>query len=363
MTTLGSELNGSLGCIFFVGFLSLMLYGCTCGQVLYYFSHYGSADHRYITTVVVLIWIFDTGKTMVDMICGWGFLIPIHGDAFALLGRLPGILPGEFILSCSTIFIVQCCYLHTILMFLKHMRRHRGWHWLLFMSPPLLLALASLGAGLVGAVQIRRAEDIAQAYSKAKLTGALRPGCAAIVDIYITVWLCYQLQDAKSGHTHSDNMMTKLIGYAITRGICTSVAQVLAFALFLVDSRNQTLYSMIFYIPASTLYVNSLLAMWNTRQHVRKAGAPPTIPSTWSADITLESRSIRSSVKAPPSLRPPCAQRSSSLRSPSSPRPPSLKSPPSVRSLRSTKAPSRRGWMASRPSTLAGSSFMEDFDT
>lgn len=34
----------------------------------------------------------------------------------------------------------------------------------------------------------------------AQIAGALRPGLAAIVDIYITVWLCYHLHDAKTGH-------------------------------------------------------------------------------------------------------------------------------------------------------------------
>ncbi|KAH9831149.1 uncharacterized protein C8Q71DRAFT_882561 [Rhodofomes roseus] len=321
MTEPKLELDGSLGCIFFVGLFSLMLYGCTCGQVLYYITHYGFTDHRYITIIVILIWILDTGKTIVDMICGWEFLVWTHGDAFALLARLPGILPGEFVLSCSTIFIIQCCYLHTIWRFLKESQHHR--HWVLFMLPPLLLTVVSLIAGLVGAMQIRMADGMDMALSKAKATGSIRPGCSAIVDIYITVWLCYHLHDARTGHKRSDTIVTKLISYAITRGFCTSVAQVLAFALFLVDSRNDTLYSMIFYIPASTLYVNSLLAMWNARKHITQIGTP-TIPSTWGgADISLEDRSMRSS---------------------------------------SLETPTRRERFASRPSTLAGSSFMEDFD-
>ncbi|KZT66590.1 hypothetical protein DAEQUDRAFT_758695, partial [Daedalea quercina L-15889] len=263
MSNLGSELDGSLGSLFFAGFFSLVLYGCTCGQVLYYFSHYGSADHRYITSLVILVWILDTSKTIVDMICGWDLLVRVHDSASDLLGKLPGITPGEFILSPCTIFMVQCCYLHTIWKLLK--RPHRRWHWLLYTLLPFILALVSLGAGLAGAVQIGIAENIDQADSKAELAGAIRPGFSAVVDIYITVWLCYQLQGSRSGLKQSDNMVTKLISYAITRGICTSVVQAGAFALqiFLVDSHNKTLFSMILYIPASTLYVNSLLAMWN----------------------------------------------------------------------------------------------------
>ncbi|EPS93979.1 hypothetical protein FOMPIDRAFT_1055498 [Fomitopsis schrenkii] len=329
MATFDDALDGSLGCIFLVGFFSLMLYGCTCGQVMHYLTHYFSSetgDHTYIKTTVILIWILDTGKTIVDTICGWDLLIFDHGDALALAERLPGIVPAEFVVSvwdyvllatiapsnlftqCTTIFIVQCCYLHTIWRFLQRSQRNK--HWPLFMFLPLLLALGSLAAGLIGAVQIRAANSIDDAYSKAEIAGALRPGLAAIVDIYITVWLCYHLQDAKTGHTESDSKIAKLINYSITRGICTSVAQVMAFALFLVDEKNKTLWSMIFYIPASTLYVNSLLAMWNGR---RTAASPNStlVPTssesqgTYSTDIPLESRSFvsRTSMKPPPSTR------------------------------------------------------------
>ncbi|KAI0717650.1 hypothetical protein C8Q72DRAFT_158889 [Fomitopsis betulina] len=332
MASFEDALSGSLGCIFLVGFFSLMLYGCTCGQVMYYLTHYFASeigDRAYIKTTVILIWILDTGKTMVDMICGWEILIFEHGDPFALVERLPGIVPAEFMVSCTTIFIVQCCYLHTIWMFLRQSQRNK--HWPLFMFLPILLTSGSLASGLIGAVQIRSADSMYDAYSKAKIAGALRPGLAAIVDIYITVWLCYHLRDAKTGHRQSDSIIAKLINYSITRGICTSVAQVLAFGLFLVDARNKTLWSMIFYIPASTLYVNSLLAMWNGRRTVAcitpDSMAVPTNSEgrgTWSTDLPLDSRSLMSW--------------------------PSTKTPYS-RSSGTTKP--------SRPSTLAGTSFME----
>lgn len=78
-----------------------------------------------------------------------------------------------------------------------------------------------------------------------KLSGAIRPASAAVVDIYIATWLCYHLHDSKTGHsqyvdfrcsvhvhksrahdkrhcTRSDNMVTKLVNYAFTRGMLTS---------------------------------------------------------------------------------------------------------------------------------------------
>ncbi|KZT66537.1 hypothetical protein DAEQUDRAFT_758660 [Daedalea quercina L-15889] len=274
MTDLESELNSSLGCMFLSGLFSFMLYGCTCGQGLYYIGNYASSDHKHIK-----------GLT------GWDILARIHGDIFAFLGTLPRILPAEFFLSCITIFIVQCCYLYTIWTFLERSDHH--WRWLLcIILPPSLLALGSLVSGLVSSIQLLPAKDIEVALEKTKIVGAIRPGCSVIVDIYITVWLCYHLQDAKTGHERSDNMMTKLINYAITRGIVTSVVQTLAFALFLVDAKGKTLWSMIFYVPASTLYVNSLLAMWNARRHVAKIGIP-SVPSAWSNNMAIGTVQMR----------------------------------------------------------------------
>ncbi|EPS93700.1 hypothetical protein FOMPIDRAFT_1055727 [Fomitopsis schrenkii] len=313
MATFEDGLNGSLGCILLVAFFSLMFYGCTCGQVMYYLTHYfthDTGDHAYIKFTVILIWILDTGKTTVDMICAWNLLIFTHGDALALVERLPGIVP-------------------------------------------LLLALGSLAAGLTGALQIRPANSIVDAYSNAKITGALRPGLAAIVDVYITVWLCYHLQDAKTGYTHSDSMIAKLINYSITRGICTSLSQAMAFVLFLVDDKNKTLWSMIFYIPASTLYVNSLLAMWNGRRTVASPNSALVVPTnsesqgTWGADIPLESLSFvspRSSMKAPSFRRHVIAGSTHIVYAP-------------TMFYHSGRTP-----RLSRPSTLAGSSFTGEME-
>ncbi|KAI0717644.1 hypothetical protein C8Q72DRAFT_158714 [Fomitopsis betulina] len=85
-------------------------------------------------------------------------------------------------------------------------------------------------------------------------------------------------------------MVAKLINYAITRGIVTSVVQVMAFVLFLIDYPDKTLWFMLCYIPASTLYVNSLLAMWNARHHVTSSSEPQSSASvsTWRVNVQTE---------------------------------------------------------------------------
>ncbi|KAI0717643.1 hypothetical protein C8Q72DRAFT_158680 [Fomitopsis betulina] len=135
---------------------------------------------------VTLHRLLDTGKTMVDLVCGWDIILVNHSDAFSLLDSIPAILPGEFAASCSTIYIVQCCYLHTIWKFLKQSNRSR--YWPLAMLPPFLLASGSFGmlpliflhylmgklmivkvAGLVATIQIQTAENIFDSFPRAKV--------------------------------------------------------------------------------------------------------------------------------------------------------------------------------------------------
>ncbi|EPS93978.1 hypothetical protein FOMPIDRAFT_86371 [Fomitopsis schrenkii] len=265
---LEAALDGTLGCLFLVGLFSVM--------------------------------ILDTGKTIVDIACGWGLIILDHGAPVMLVEKLPAILPGDFVTSCSTIFIVQCCYLHSIWRFLKQSDHHQ--HVPFFMVAALSLACGSYVA--IIQVHVDRSSVLHEVYAdflwvstKSTIaqhlrrirkcqTGAIRPASAAIVDIYITTWLCYHLHDSKTGHRQSDSMVTKLVNYALTRGMLTSVTQILGFILFLVDYPHNTLWFLLFYVPASTLYVNSLFSMWNSRRHVMWSNTPPTHPS----GITLENQ-------------------------------------------------------------------------
>ncbi|KAI0726550.1 hypothetical protein C8Q72DRAFT_844956 [Fomitopsis betulina] len=298
MKNIEELLNGTLGCLYLVGVFSVILYGCTCGQVLYYVTHYYiPGDHAYITILVALLWVLDTGKTMVDIACGWDVILLNHGDAFSLLDKIPAILPGEFAASHD--------FYRSMLLFAYNLEIHQA----IEPTPILAFIHASSGSfgiwiircvtfsvmrgqdlsspvvsGIIATIQVQTAGSIFAALPNSRIAGSFRPACSAVVDIYITVWLCYHLQDGRTGHPQSDYMITKLVNYAITRGIVTSVVQVIGFVLFLIDYHNETLWFMLCYIPASTIYVNSLLAMWNARHHVMISGHSQMQPaplSTW----------------------------------------------------------------------------------
>ncbi|EPS93967.1 hypothetical protein FOMPIDRAFT_1020298 [Fomitopsis schrenkii] len=256
MTGIEQLLNGTLGCLCLVGLFSVMF--------------------------------LDTGKTMVDLAvgpsyrkrtgvwlisiapqCGWDIILLNHGDAYSLLDRIPAILPGEFAASVRTENRhVETSHRVTFLTVQHHLYRsmlytntaaatataatytpygnqsNRSRYWPLVMLPPFLLASGSF----IATIQVQTAENIFDAFPKAKIAGTLRPA--------------------------SDSMVTKLVNYAITRGIVTSLwhlylkrrtptnAQRLTPPQFLIDYHNKTLWFLLCYIPASTLYVNSMLAIY-----------------------------------------------------------------------------------------------------
>ncbi|EPS93974.1 hypothetical protein FOMPIDRAFT_1055494 [Fomitopsis schrenkii] len=293
MSTIEHVLNDTLGCLSLVGTFSVVFYGCTCGQVMYYIRNYYVKEelNKHVSIMVALLWILDTGKTAVDLVCGWEVIVLHHGNPLPLLGRVPSIVPAEFGASCCTVYIVQCCYLHTIWKFVKQSRRNQNW--LLFMLIPFVMATATFVTGIIATIQVQTAQNIFETLPSSHICGTIRPACAAVFDIYITVWLCYHLQDSKTGivQSRTDYIVTKLINYSITRGIVTSVVQIVGLVLFVIDYRNNTLWFMLFYIPASTVYVNSLLAMWNARNHLKMNEGPVSSPSmlgTWRVASQLE---------------------------------------------------------------------------
>ncbi|EPS93966.1 hypothetical protein FOMPIDRAFT_1055488 [Fomitopsis schrenkii] len=204
MNPIEELLNNTLGCLYLVGVFSVVLYGCTCGQVLYYVTHYIPGDRAHITALVAFLWVLDTAKTMVDLGCGWNLIVLERGNALSLLYKIPATLPGDYaasvllatgsfvtgIFAGVQVCVVQLCYMH--IPFGSHVKDLRS----------------------------QNAGRILNALPNSHIAGSLRPACSAAVDIYITVWLCYHLQDAKT--PESKYKVTKLFNYAVTRGIVTS---------------------------------------------------------------------------------------------------------------------------------------------
>ncbi|EPS98255.1 hypothetical protein FOMPIDRAFT_91525 [Fomitopsis schrenkii] len=261
MTGINLGLNDSLGCIFIGTLFASVLYGGSCGQIMFYTRNYAASDH-YIRYIALLVWAIDTVKTICDAHVVWTMSVTIHGNALGLIeAPMVNREQLEFASAWVNIFIVQCCFIYIM------WKLTEGWKYRnIIVIPPMLLSLTALGS-TVACVTVL---SIPEAMTKASVPGSLRPGSSLVADIYITITLCVILRGSKTGHERSNTMLTKLVNFAATRGLCTMVIQVMSFATYFKDTRAGTMYSIIFHGCSSPVYVNSLLAVWNIRNYMRE---------------------------------------------------------------------------------------------
>ncbi|KAJ7265677.1 hypothetical protein C8J57DRAFT_1330325 [Mycena rebaudengoi] len=127
-----------------------------------------------------------------------------------------------------------------------------------------LLSLLAVGAGLE--------------YSKlgaTKVTTNLQAGAALAADALITFGLCWRLNEARGGIQSTNKILNFLIMTAVNRGVFTVIFAALNIILFF--SRPGTFDFMLVIFISDKFYMNSMLAMLNTREYAVHAGKGGTV--------------------------------------------------------------------------------------
>ncbi|KAG6835281.1 hypothetical protein H0H93_003168 [Arthromyces matolae] len=89
-------------------------------------------------------------------------------------------------------------------------------------------------------------------------------------DVVIAGALCFFLHRSRTGFKKSNTMITKLILFAVSAGVLTSICCIACLIAILVWP--STLIYVGFYFLLGKLYTNSLLATLNARQYIRRLG-------------------------------------------------------------------------------------------
>ncbi|KAF7980513.1 hypothetical protein HWV62_38030 [Athelia sp. TMB] len=93
---------------------------------------------------------------------------------------------------------------------------------------------------------------------------------AAVADICITIALCYHLQKHKTGFSATDDIVNRIIRLTVQTGAVTAICATIDVIVFCVDDTGTHL---IFNIPLSKLYTNSLMSSLNARGGWKFAGS------------------------------------------------------------------------------------------
>ncbi|KAH9923643.1 uncharacterized protein B0H18DRAFT_458221 [Fomitopsis serialis] len=110
--------------------------------------------------------------------------------------------------------------------------------------------------------------NIAESVSQVQVTSSIQTVAATVTDVYIAVALSIIFDSKRTGYTGTDSLVTKLVAYALQRGIMTALLQFLQF-ITLHFSGTQLTWTIV-YFPVGKIYTNSLVSMLNMRHWLRE---------------------------------------------------------------------------------------------
>jgi hypothetical protein len=251
-----SALDLTLGCIYIGVILNVWLYGFTCVQVYIYFTRYKN-DRAFMRHFVAFLFAADTINTGLDIVFLYKYLVTNYGNlSYATLAN------NEFATDPLCVSVIGFA---TQMFFAWRVWRliPGRWNWL----PPVVIFLLGLLSFLgalgttIGVVIVRKFAE----FQKFESTVIIWLACTAAADVVVTISLITTLRRAKTGFTKTDDIITRLIRNTLQTGLLTSSFAVIDLILFLAST--STLH-LIFNLPLSKLYVNSLLSTLNARNEI-----------------------------------------------------------------------------------------------
>ncbi|RDX53499.1 hypothetical protein OH76DRAFT_1225779 [Lentinus brumalis] len=244
------ELGSSYGVMLLSTIITAALYGFTVLQTLYYFEQFPK-DSWLLKTSIVVLWILDTLTTVFDTHEVYFYLIQNYNNPPALLKEIWSA-QAELLVTYTVVLIVQIFFL----LRMHHLRPHM-WYIPAFLG---VVALASYA--MVVAIFTRVVHD--SAWTDTDRPAVTRPLTAnwvlgMIVDIGITVVLCWYLWSEKGAVRQKTNvMLNRIIVVLVNRGAIAAVVQVLTLLTKFIWP--QTLVWLAFHNALSKVYTNSMLA-------------------------------------------------------------------------------------------------------
>ncbi|KAI1785523.1 hypothetical protein LXA43DRAFT_1100121 [Ganoderma leucocontextum] len=274
------QLGSTYGVYLISVIVAAVLYGFTVLQALYYYEQFPK-DKLVLKVTVGVLWALDTLTIFLDSHGAYFYLISNFTNITALDQEVWSV-QAELLVTYTVVLIVQIFFI----LRMHHLRPHL-WYIPVFFG---LLAVASYASLIVIFTRVQqnttwsktaspdvivRMLDSLRLYRATKSIGINSALPAAnwvmgnVVDIGITVVLCWYLWSEKVGVPHRTNvMLNRIIVFLINRGAIAAWVQVLTLLTKLIFPR--TFVWLAFHTILSKVYTNSMLATLNARVGFRE---------------------------------------------------------------------------------------------
>ncbi|KAJ7774383.1 hypothetical protein B0H14DRAFT_3508630 [Mycena olivaceomarginata] len=265
-----------------ITFMQALLQGMGMLQGFLYFVWYYN-DPLWIKATVVIMLVVESVQMGLAFSNVYTWLIDGFGD-FANLDVIHWQDMSQLAAIYASAFLAQGYFARTI----YHLDNKRK------VIPILisLLALLAFGSGL-GQVALCIGLGKYSELGETSTTTNLQAAAALAADFLITVALLWRLNDGRSIN-RTNRVINFVITTSINRGLFTMVVAALNVILFV--TKPGTFYFMIGVALSDKLYINSMFAMLNTRDHARSLLNPVAAVGEQMSMPAFASRSIQPSV-------------------------------------------------------------------
>ncbi|KAI9566346.1 hypothetical protein HD554DRAFT_2174528 [Boletus coccyginus] len=256
-----ASLDGPIyGSLYFATLITTALYGVTCMQTFYYYVHYQN-DSRPMKCLVTALWALDTIHEALTISGVYKYVMAGLANPSAMMDEIPELVQLQIL---SEGFFVYRIYLFSG----KNIVAPILW---------IIQAIYQIVAGIIyvaksfysadGSLHVFGYDVIEDSFHQSIATSCL---CLNVtVDVLIAIVMTYLLvrKRTANGFASTTQNLQRLTMFAVNTGIWTATFAVLS--LILLRRYPSNLLQVVFGIPLSSLYCNTLLANLNARTYIR----------------------------------------------------------------------------------------------
>ncbi|KAI0089205.1 hypothetical protein BDY19DRAFT_944691 [Irpex rosettiformis] len=248
---MGSPATITYGPIFIGMTFNILLYGIMITQTYLYFDSF-KRDKLWIKLFVILLFLCDTLNSAFDISFVY---IPLVNN----FGNINALSYASWIFSTDpAMTAIIACMVQTF--FAWRVKVLSG-SWILVLCIVSCSVCQCLG-GLATSIACRIIPEFIY-FQKFEVVVIIWLSCSAAADMFITISLVWHLRKHKTGLIGTDDMVNRVIKLTVQTGMITTVCAIVDLVLFLVTPAGLHL---IFNLPLSKLYTNSLMSTLNSRR-------------------------------------------------------------------------------------------------
>jgi len=263
------DIQSTYGCTFIGLVISILLFGITVCQTWIYFWQYGKRDPKPLKLLILVILILDTLHTILCIYSIYWYLVLNFGNV-ENLGYNMWAMNVQVDINGLVDYLVQIYYARRVYIVSNS---------IILPAIIVLLGGSCLTFGLVFTVKAAAIKAWSGYHSLIAIT-CIGLGTGVIADMLIAISMCWFLYQKRTGFARTDSIITTLMSYSINSGLLTSVLT--AAVLISFATNPEAMVWQLFFWPMGKIYANSLLAMLNSRDHVRERTTTDKVENAYS---------------------------------------------------------------------------------